>query len=202
MDRSYDMNRILCISVAVALVAVCLSDPALDFLANSPPFKVALVYHFLLSFVLVALFSLPQAFTRRPGTFTWDHQFRSAGEASGFIGLFLRWWIVLFNIAVFVEFLAFTVYALPFMLGWRYEHCDDPEYRPLLMWLGWAIDQMGMMIVKMGWWLLWHLENYWSEIGTALLEYRPQPLSEQQLRERQFHERQLGSRFARAREEL
>lgn len=158
-----------CISTATGFVIGYFFESIFDLLAHSSPLNVVLVYHFILSFILVALYFARQAFIRRPGRLCWHHRFHSIEEAFEFIKLAVFWWLILFNFAVGMEVFAFGIYALPFILDWRQDHCDDPEYLPLLMRLNWAnISWMGGLIGEMERLMLWHIQNYWAELRDYL----------------------------------
>ncbi|UKZ60611.1 uncharacterized protein TrAtP1_001883 [Trichoderma atroviride] len=119
----------------------------LDSFANSHPLEVAFLYHYILSFIFIAVLFVPVVFARHPGTFSWRHRFPSTEEAFDFIKLLVFWWLVLFMLGVLLEGLALGTFALPYIAGWRQEHCDDPEYIPVSTMLIRAIDGMARDVV-------------------------------------------------------
>ncbi|KAK1252597.1 hypothetical protein MKX08_003784 [Trichoderma sp. CBMAI-0020] len=133
-----------CAPIAVGFVTDHLFDIVLGFLANNPfPHLIAaLMCYYTLGFIFVALCVVPIVFVRCPGTLCWYHRFSSVEEADDFIKLCVFWWLVLFMCAVTMEVVVLGVYTFPFIIGTRYEHCDDPEYTSVLLVVMSAIDEM------------------------------------------------------------
>lgn len=187
MDRS-EAIKILCMSAGMR-IARYIFDSALDALANAPPIYRATVYYFLLTFILVALVSAHQAYTRRPGTFTWDCQLRDIEETSDFLKFALLRWLLLFNFAIGFEVFVLGVYA--FTEDLRQVEYDEPDYLPVLLRLNWAnISWLGSTV---GEWLWRHVEYYWSELEAFL---------GQLLREQQLREQQLRSQIAKSERQI